>query len=132
MKSFVFPLQKVLDLRGRQLEMEEVRYKQFLFEVAELDRQRAEVEASGMRAEVQVREWGTVASCDLMALANFRLRARKLEAQIRSRRVEAAERLEAQEKKMLAARRRCRLMERLKERRMAEWTKERDREVEEI
>ena len=33
---------------------------------------------------------------------------------------------------MLEARRRCRLLERLKERRLAEWTTARDHEVEEI
>jgi hypothetical protein len=132
MKSFHFPLQKALDWRSTQLGLEEVRYKQRVFDLAELDRTRAEVEASGMRAEVQVREWGTVASCDLMALGNFRLRARKLEAQIRIRRIDASNQLAAQQQKMLEARRRCRLLERLKERRLAEWTLERDHEVEEI
>jgi hypothetical protein len=33
---------------------------------------------------------------------------------------------------MLEARRRCRLLERLKERRLAEWTSARDRELEEV
>ena len=33
---------------------------------------------------------------------------------------------------MLEARRRCSLLERLKERRLAEWTHERDRELDEI
>ena len=37
-----------------------------------------------------------------------------------------------QQKVMLEARRRCRLLERLKERRLAEWTAERDRELDEI
>ena len=132
MKSFHFPLQNALALRSKQLELEEVRYKRQLAEVAELDRKRAEVEASSLRAEVQVREWRTVASSDLMALGHFRLRARRLEEQIRIRRVEAATQLEAQYKTMLEARRRCRLLERLKERRLAEWTAARDHEVEEI
>jgi hypothetical protein len=132
MKSFHFPLQKALDLRSKQLELEEVRYKQRLFDLAELDRKRMEVGASSMRAEVQVREWGTVASCDLMALGNFRVRARKLEAQILVRRVEAAAQVETQQQTMLEARRRCRLLERLKERRMAEWTVARDHELDEI
>ena len=60
MKSFHFPLQNALALRSKQLELEEVRYKRQLAEVAELDRKRAEVEASSLRAEVQVREWRTV------------------------------------------------------------------------
>ncbi len=132
MKSFHFPLQKVLDLRTTQLEVEEVRYKKQLAEVAELDRKRAEVEASGLRAETQVREWGAVASNELTALGSFRLRARKLQTQIQSHRIEAANAADAQYQKMLEARRRCRLLQRLKERRLAEWTVARDHEVEEI
>ena len=132
MKSFHFPLQKALDLRTKQLEMEELRYKQRISELAELDRKRGEVEAATARAEAQVREWSTVASSDLMALGNFRLRAKKLEEQIRVRRVELVKEVEAQQQVMLAARRRCRLLEKLKERRMTEWTAERDHELEEI
>ena len=132
MKAFHFPLQKALDLGITQLGLEEARYKKQLFEVAELDRKRAEVEASGLRAEVQVRAWPTLASCDLTALGNFRLRARKLEAQILTHRGEKAKEADAQYQRMLEARRRCRLLERLKERRLAEWTSARDRELEEI
>ena len=132
MKAFHFPLQKALELRGRQLEVEEIRYQQRLAEVAELDRKRTEVAASGMRAEAQVREWRTLASSDLMALGNFRLRAKNLEAQIRIRQGEALTVLAAQQQAMLDARCRCRLLERLKERRIAEWSEERDHEVEAI
>jgi hypothetical protein len=46
--------------------------------------------------------------------------------------LEAAQKLAEQQKLMLEARRRCRLLERLKERRFTEWTATRDREVEEI
>ena len=95
MKAFHFPLQKALDLGITQLGLEEARYKKQLFEVAELDRKRAEVEASGLRAEVQVRAWPTLASCDLTALGNFRLRARKLEAQILTHRGEKAKEADA-------------------------------------
>ena len=132
MKSFLFPLQKALDLRTRQLELEEVCYKKHLAEVAELDRKRAEVEASGMRAEVQVRSWSPVGAGDLTALGNFRLRARKLEEQIRLRKVEAVKQMEEQFQVMLEARRRCRLLEKLKGRRLEEWTAARDHELEEI
>jgi hypothetical protein len=121
-----------LELRRKQLEAEEVRYKQQAAVVADLDRKRAEVEASGMRAETTVRGWNPVASSELTALGAYRLRARKLEEQIKIHRAEAAKKVEEQQKAMLEARRRCRLLERLKERRLVEWTAERDKELEEI
>jgi len=132
MKAFHFPLEKALDWRRIQLELEEARYKQHVAALAGLDRQRAEVEASGIRAEIQVRQWSPIAAGDLTALGNFRLYVKSQESEIARRRVEAAQKLAEQQKLMLDARRRCRLLERLKDRRLTEWTAERDREVEEI
>ena len=131
MKAFQFPLDKALDWRRVQLELEEARYKQQVDALAGLDRQRAEVEASGIRAEIQVREWSPIAAGDLGALGNFRLYVKR-ESAIARRRFEAAQMLAEQQKRMLEARRRCRLLERLKERRLTEWAAQRDREVEEI
>ena len=132
MKAFHFPLENALDWRRIQLELEEARYKQQGAAVAGLDRQRAEIEASGVRAEIQVREWRPIAGGDLAALGNFRLHVKLQESAIARRRFEAAQKLAEQQKLMLEARRRCRLLERLQERRLHEWTAERDREVEEI
>lgn len=132
MKAFHFPLEKALDWRRIQLELEEARYKQQAASLAGLDRQRAEIEASGIRAEIEVREWNPIAAGELAALGNFRLYVKSQESQIARRRVEAAQQLAEQQKLMLEARRRCRLLERLKGRRLTEWTAARDHEVEEI
>ena len=132
MKAFQFPLAKALDWRRIQLELEEARYKQQIASLAGLDRQRAEVEASGIRAEIQVREWSPIAAGDLSALGNFRLHIKSQESEIARRRFEAAQKLAEQQKLMLEARRRWRLLDRLKDRRLTEWTTGRDREVEQI
>jgi hypothetical protein len=132
MKAFQFPLAKALDWRRIQLELEEARYKQQIASLAGLDQQRAEVEASGIRAEIQVREWSPIAAGDLSALGNFRLYIKSQESEIARRRFEAAQKLAEQQKLMLEARRRWRLLDRLKDRRLAEWTTGRDREVEQI
>src|SRR5882724_2584840 len=132
MKAFRFPLQKALDWRRKQLELEEVRYKQRVGELAALDRARAELEQSGSRAETEVRGWESVAGCDLGALGRFRLRVRQEGARIAERRVEAAKKVAVQQEAMLEARRRCRLLEKLRERRVGEWETERDREMEEV
>jgi hypothetical protein len=132
MKAFQFPLEKALDWRRTQLELEEARYKQGAAALAGLDRQRAEIEASGIEAEIQVRQWSPIAAGDLTALGNFRRHVKARDSEIARQRVEAAQKLAEQQKLMLQARRRCRLLERLKERRFTEWTAERDHELEEI
>ena len=132
MKSFQFPLAKALEWRRVQLELEEARFKQLLADLAGLDRRRAEIEASGIHAEMQLRGWNPVVAGDLTALGNFRLRVKSQETEIARLRVESAKKLGEQQKRMLEARRRCSLLERLKERRLAEWTKDRDRELDEV
>jgi hypothetical protein len=132
MKAFIFPLEKALDWRRIQLELEEVHYKQQVAAVSGLDRQRAEVEASGIRAEIQVREWRPIVGGDLSALGSFRLYVKSRESEIARLRFEADKKLAEQRKLMLEARRRFTLLERLKERRLTEWTATRNSEVEQI
>src|SRR5260370_35103450 len=104
MKSFRFPLEKALEWRRVQLELEEARYKQQVADLAGLDRRRAEIEASGVHAEVQVREWNPVAAGDLTALGNFRLRIKPQETEIAPLPVESPRSLGEQPKVMLEAR----------------------------
>jgi hypothetical protein len=132
MTSFRFPLQRVLDWRRTQLELEEIRFKQQLMAVAELDRARAELGAAGMKAESQVRDCTSLAGGDLAALGSFRLDVKKKDGEIAARRVACQKSLDTQQRTMLEARRGCRLLERLKDRRLAEWTSARDHELEEL
>jgi hypothetical protein len=48
MTAFRFRLQKVLDWRHTQLELEEARYRQAIAAVAEIDRARATLAAEGI------------------------------------------------------------------------------------
>jgi len=130
MNAFRFPLQRVLDWRLAQLELAEVRFKQQAATLAALDRERAGWEAAGIKAEIQVRDWNPVAGHDLTALDNFRLNVKEREKEIDGRRVECQRELSARQSAMLEARRRYRLLERLKERRLAEWQAARDHELE--
>jgi hypothetical protein len=132
MTSFKFPLKRVLDCRRTQLELEEARYRQHAASLAALDRRRAEVEAEGIRAEVQVREWSPVTSSDLAALCAFRSRVKSIEARIAAQRAECARKLAERQKVMMEARRRYKLLERLEERRLVEWKAARDKELDEL
>jgi flagellar export protein FliJ len=132
MTSFRFRLEKVLDWRRQQMELEEAGFKRQSTAIAEMDGACAALEASGIRAELEVRAWKPLAGNDLAALAGFRLHTRRQEQEIARLRAEAQKKLEAQKATLLEARRRCRLLERLRERRLAEWQTACDRELEEL
>jgi len=132
MTAFRFPLQKVLEWRKTQLEMEEIQYRRQVAALAALDRQRAELEEAGKTAERQVREWNPLAGGDLGALGGFRLHVKHLKEEMVAPRDECRKQLERQQGRMLEARRRLRLLERLKDRRLAEWRSARDKEIEEL
>ena len=100
--------------------------------MAQLDRARAELEAAGIRAEVQVRAWAPLAGQDLAALSRFREHVAQEERSLEARRAACRQQLQEQHKLMLEARRRCRLLERLRERRWGEWRAESDRELEQF
>ena len=130
MTSFRFTLEKVLEWRRTQLDLEEVRYRQQAEVLAGLERSRFELEAAASRAEAGVRSGNAVEGSDLAALDSFRKRLLRQGQEIDRQRAEGSRKLDERQKAMLEARRRYRLLERLRERRLAEWRVARDREVE--
>jgi flagellar export protein FliJ len=129
---FHFRLQRVMEWREKQLELEEARLKQRTAEVSDIDRTKAAVEAEVVEVETRLRKGGAVFGQDLAALSGYRRHVQLRIVDLAKERAQAVERLAAQEAAMLEARRRCRLLERLKERRLAEWESARDKELEEV
>jgi len=132
MTSFRFPLEKVLAWRRTQLELEELQYRRQLASLAALDLEQAEIEEAGRTAERQVRSWNPLAGGELEALGDFRLHVKRKEQEMMASRAERRKQLERQHGLLLEARRRLRLLERLRERRYAEWRRARDQELEEL
>jgi hypothetical protein len=132
MNSFRFSLQKVLDWRRTQLDMEEQLFRQQSAAMARLEQESAQLTAAGNTAELQVRTWNPVAGGELAALGNYRLHVKLRETEFTVSRAQCRKELERREKIMLETRRRMRLLERLKEHRMAEWCKDRDKELEDL
>jgi len=131
MKSFHFALERVLEWRRSELDLAEARFREQMAVLAGIEREQAEMEAAGIRAEIQVRQWRPVSGSDLAALAGFRLQTKAHEKTLSARRTECARELAGRQTTMLEARRRLRLLERLKERRLAEWRAVCDRDLEE-
>jgi chromosome segregation ATPase len=130
--AFRFGLQRILDWRQRQLEAEENRFKRQTAALAEIDRARAALETAGTEAEREVRAWPRVAGRDLAALGEYRLHVAARQKALSGRRAECERELADRKRDMLEARRRCRLLERLKDRRWAEWRAEGDKEIEDL
>ena len=130
MKSFQFPLERVLAWRRTQLEIEEARFGQRQAEMAAVRRQQEQWEALTIRTGQETPRLPGLRGGDLNALALFRLGARHRAAELEKRRIACEQKVEEQRRKFLEARRNARLLERLKERRLEEWTAEYDREVE--
>jgi hypothetical protein len=132
MIRFQFRLQKVLDWRRTQLEIEEAKFRHTAAALGAVDRARAELQAAAIHTECEVRRWVAIGGSDLGALAEYRGHVRSEEARLAARREACARAAAAQQAAMLEARRRCRLLEKLRERRLAEWKAASDREVEEM
>lgn len=132
MNAFRFPLERVLEWRRGELELAELKLQQLTVAVAAVDKALAELETAGIQAEILVRDWSPVCGRDLTALGSFRLQVRKKNQDLAARRAECAGHLAAGRSAMLEARRRFRLLERLKERRWEAWRLARDKELEEL
>jgi hypothetical protein len=128
--AFRFGLERVLELRRRQLEAAEGRFRLQAAALAELDATRAALESAAAEADREVRRWPSVNGRDLAALAEFRLHVRAREQSLSAQRTEGERELAERQREMLEARRRCRLLERLKERRWGEWREAANRELE--
>jgi hypothetical protein len=79
-----------------------------------------------------VRTWTPLAGRDLATLARFREYVSHTEQTLAVRRAACECQLREQEKVMMEARRRCRLLERLRERRWEQWRVDCDREWEQF
>jgi hypothetical protein len=130
MTAFRFRLEKVLAWRRTQAELAELEFRREAAALAALDQASAELEARGIQAEAEVRDWSPLEGSDLAALGAFRRSVERQTKDLAARRTEQTKKLAEREQAMLEARRRCRLLERLRERRLAEWKSESDRELE--
>ncbi|MGH9608582.1 MAG: flagellar export protein FliJ [Bryobacteraceae bacterium] len=133
MKQFQFRLDSVLRLRETRLEAERRMLQQI---VAEQRRLKQALEHLGEEranaGKFLQRAPGGAGSVELRALSGFLLGLRARGTAIRER-METAENVAVQQRKrVLAAEQAVRLLVKMRERRMAEWRQEWDRELERV
>ncbi len=129
MQRFRFRLASVLKWRTLQLEIEENK-----LEVLFAERNRATAELARLdecRVEAdRILERDTVDGQSLAALDRHRASLKSTGQKLRAAAADCERRIAAQRQQVSEAERRVRLLERLKERRLAEWNTEADRELE--
>ncbi len=130
MTAFRFRLETVLAGRRTQAQLAEMEFRREAAALAALDQATAELEARGIQTEAEVRDWSPLEGSDLAALGAFRRSVERQTKDLAARRTAQTKKLAEREQAMVDARRRCRLLERLRERRLAEWQSESDRELE--
>ncbi len=133
MKSFQFPLDRALAVRGKQLELAQAAFQKAAAALAAVDRERASLTAAQLASENGLENDARRAGVpgeELNALEGFRLGVESRQRRLTVRRQQATQTLETRRLELLEARRRSELLQRLRARRYAEWRAEADREIE--
>lgn len=128
MKKFEFRLQSVLDWRTRQLEIQESRLQALLGELAGFDAALEKIEADSREAEREAIASGNTQ--ELAALDPFRARQRRERERVLARRAACERRIDEQRERVVEAGRGVRLLERLRDRKLADWHAESAKELE--
>jgi flagellar export protein FliJ len=131
MKSFRFPLQRVLDWRNLQLRTEEERLAGFQQKLAALIHQQNALDVAQAKCEAALLGMTTIPGSELRALTGFKARVAGERETLRSNRAQCEAQIAEQRTRILKARKDCRVLEKLKEERLKDWKYLGDREVEE-
>ena len=130
MKSFRFPLERVLHWRGLQCELEEAAGSRLASQRARLAEDLTKITALRKEAADSVTQQAMVDACDFQTLASFNVWADQQKGKIRERGEKLRIEAEAQLLRTAEARRKRKLLEILREKRLTEWTVLRDKEDE--
>jgi flagellar export protein FliJ len=132
MRAFRFPLDRVLEWYREQCTVEETRLAAAITALNAALESIARLEAERRAVDCELVTRGSIAARDLAAWGLYRLRCTQLAAQLERDRLQRKSAADDQRIKVQAARRRLRLLEKLRERRLAEHILEEDRELEQL
>jgi len=130
MRAFRFRLDRVLDWYREQCEIEEARLGQCMAAVAAILENAARLEAERQAVDQEMILRATIPARELMALGLYRLRATERAAALEVERAKRQAEADRQRVQVQAARRKVRLVEKLRERRLAEHKEAEDKELE--
>jgi hypothetical protein len=130
MARFHFPLEKVLRWRLVQLAAEEAKQKQLLQEQVKLQTLGAELGVEKSKLCNSLATLPDLRGEDLRAMTAYSLRLKRLAESVAEQIARCERNLAIQRKKYRDAQQRCRLLEELKAKNIADWRQEQGRELE--
>lgn len=128
MTAFSFRLERVLEWRRAQLDVAQAAMSRLAAECARWDTILANLASA--RAQAEGLLGGPVNGAELGALARYQVYVEQQRKIALDRRRDAVARMEQQRARVLQARRECRLLEKLRQARRAEWESAVNREFE--
>ena len=130
MKTFRFPLQRVLEWRALQLRVEEEKLAGLQQHLASLLQLGEKLAAERNRSQSQLFSSGTAAGSDLQSWALYQARLVKQQEILKTQLAQCEKLTLEQRQRLLKARTDHRVLEKLKERRWRQWVYLNDRELE--
>jgi flagellar FliJ protein len=131
-KTFHFPLQRVLEYRELQMRTEEEKLSTVQNQLAEVLHRENALIAAQLNAEMNLLGRPLVEASEFRALSAFQLRIRSEKVSLLAARKNLEIQIAEQRKRLLKARKDCKILENLKDRRKKAWTYLSDREIENI
>ena len=130
MKAFHFSLQRVLEWRELQMRREEEKLSTLQNQLAEVLHRENALAVAQLNAEMKLLGQASVEGSEFRALAAFQLRIRGEKISLLASRRNIEEQIAEQRKRLLQARKDCKILDNLKDRRKKAWTYLSDRELE--
>jgi hypothetical protein len=130
MRRFQFRLERVLDWYGNQFQIEQAKLAASMAALNALQRNMASFHAECLSVERDILSRRDIAARDFPALGLYRLRARKLEQEFSQELQRREQAVRDQMQQVQEAQRRLRLLEKLRDRRLAEHRYNEDKELE--
>jgi flagellar export protein FliJ len=129
-KTFQFPLQRVLEYRELQMRTEEEKLSTIQNQLAEVLHRENALTAAQLTAEMNLLGRPLVEASQFRALSAFQLRIRGEKISLLAARSNLEIQIAEQRKRLLKVRKDCKILENLKEKRKKVWTYLSDREIE--
>jgi flagellar export protein FliJ len=131
-KTFRFPLQRVLAWRAIQMRTEEEKLSALQHKLAAIIAREKALADAELQMERDLTKSPTLTGMDLQRFAAFQLRVRSEHASLKAGRIQCDAQIVEQRTRLLKARKEVRVLEKLREKRFETWTYLNDREVETI
>jgi flagellar export protein FliJ len=132
MKAFRFRLQRVLELRESEVKTEEAQLERLYARQAQMEAERDELTASLERMSGAMRGERYLHPSELVALDRYKDHVKRELKAFEVKLAAHAADVEKQRVRVMAARSRVKLLEKLREKRHDEWEIEHDKELEEL